>query len=85
MSSNFSITDVIEVGFSTSPNKGGGGWLNIELKTSRGYGKAVGFSSVMLQTFDAKVFDHFRDIERALAGPLRAEPAEGSEASDQQS
>ena len=85
MSTNVAITDVVEVGFSATANKGPGGWLNIEVKTSRGYGEAVGFSSVMLQTYDAEVFDHFRDIERALAKPLRAEPAEGSEASDQQS
>ena len=87
MSTNVAITDVVEVGFSTTANKGPGGWLNIEVKTSRGYGEAVGFSSVMLQTYDAEVFDHFRDIERVCNGPvgsLRAKP-EGSEASDQPS
>jgi len=57
-----------------------GGMLILRVKSSHPLnGGEAATTAVVLETWEAEVWDHFRDIARALSGPLVPQPPSDTE------
>ena len=85
MNVSISTHQATSIRFNAYPHvaPGEGGYLVINVGTDGGDSDIVAPFNVIIHTWDLALWDHFRDIERVLAGPtgsLRAQPTQPEEA-----